>query len=163
MAEPTGTFTRYPALVEPLPALLKRQRRLAARIAAVADAVKDEKIVRGEIFALLELAGLKKSDVVTCAGYDVRFNEKAGSSSINGETLTAVLVKDGVARECVQAAITASTETGEPSRFATVTPSKGAKVSPPQPMHLAAVRAAAKPVRGFQTPAARLARRRREA
>ena len=39
MTTPTGTFTRYPALVKPLPVLLKRQRNLEAQIATVESSV----------------------------------------------------------------------------------------------------------------------------
>lgn len=132
----TGTFTRYPALVLTLPPLVRQQRRLAARIAAVADAVKEEKAVRAEIDGHLVTAGLAKSEVVTCAGYDVRHNEKAGSSAINEVKLTEKLVAAGVNRELVDDVIKESTETGQPSVYATVTPSKGAKVSAPEQLQM---------------------------
>jgi hypothetical protein len=123
-----GTFLNYPALVEPLPPLVRKQRRLAAAIALVAPAVVDEKAVRGQIDQLLVAAGLKKSEVVTCLGYDVRHNEKAGQSSINADKLTEKLVAAGMPERLVLEILAASTETGEPAKFATVTPSKGAKV-----------------------------------
>jgi len=126
-----GTFAQHPKLVEALPPLVRKQRRLAARIATVAQTVKDEKAIRGDIDLLLIAAGLKKSEVVTCAGYDVRHNEKAGATSINSDTLTEQLVAGGVDRAFVVQALKASTETGEPSKFATVTPTKGAKVHAP--------------------------------
>ncbi len=62
-----------------LPPLVKQQRRFAARIAAVADAVKDEKAIRAEIDGHLVTAGLQKSEMVTCAGYDVRHFERDGT------------------------------------------------------------------------------------
>jgi len=74
---------------------------------------------------------LQKSDVVTCAGYDVRHVEKAGSTSINSDTLTEQLVAGGVDRAFVLQVLIASTETGQPSMYCTVTPSKGAKVHAP--------------------------------
>ena len=133
----TGTFTRYPALVHALPPLIKQQRRLAARIASVADAVIDEKAVRADIDVLLIAAGLTKSEVVTCAGYDVRHHEKAGSTSINRDTLTELLVAAGVDRGFVEQVLVNSTDTGHPSVYATVTPSKGATVRPPEPLRMA--------------------------
>jgi len=132
----TGTFTRYPALVSTLPPLVKRQRRLAARIAAVAEAEKDEKALRGEIDALLVAAGLAKSEVVTCDGYDVRHNEKAGSSSLDETKLTEQLVAGGVDRAFIAQVIVDSTETGKPSLFATVNPTKGAKVQRPEQLQM---------------------------
>jgi hypothetical protein len=123
-----GPHTKFPALVDALPPLVKKQRRLAGKIAQVALAVIDEKNTRAEIDALLIKAGLRKSDVVTCAGYDVRHNEKAGQTSINPVVLTEQLKAAGVAPEVVAAVLLAATETGNPALFATVTPSKGAKV-----------------------------------
>jgi hypothetical protein len=125
---PLGTFANYPRLKVALPPLVKKQRRLAAQIATVAEAVKDEKAVRADIDGLLVAAGLQSRDVVTCAGYDIRHNEKAGQSSINGDVLTEQLVAAGVDRDLVASTITAATETGQPSAFCTVTPTKGAKV-----------------------------------
>jgi hypothetical protein len=124
----TGPFTAYASLVEPLPPLVRKQRRLEAKIAAVVQTVKDEKAVRAEIDQFLIAAGLKKGDVVTCLGYDVRHNENAGRDSINEDTLTELLVAGGVDRAFVVKSLAASTETGDPAKFATVTPSKGAKV-----------------------------------
>jgi hypothetical protein len=125
---PTGTFTNYPRLVVALPPLVRKQRKLAAQIAVVAQAVKDEKAVRADIDVLLVAAGLTKGDVVTCAGYDVRHQEKDGQSSINGDVLTEQLVAAGVDRDLVASTIASATDTGKPSAFCTVTPSKGAKV-----------------------------------
>lgn len=123
-----GTYLRYPSLVEALPPLVRKQRRLAAVLAAVLQHAKDEKALRGQIDVLLIAAGLQKSELVTCAGYDVKHNEKAGQSSINADILTEQLVAAGVDRDLVVKILVDSTETGEPSKFATVTPSKGAKV-----------------------------------
>ena len=126
----TGTFTNHPTLVEALPPLVRKQRKLIAQIVLVAQQVEDESAVRKEIDLLLVAAGLKKSDVVTCNGYDVRHNERDGQRSLNADTLTAELVAAGVDPLVVAAVIEAATETGKPSAFATVTPSKGAKVTP---------------------------------
>ena len=123
-----GAYTKFPALVDALPPLVRKQRTLAGRIQKVAKDVVDEKDLRGQIDQLLVAAGLKKSDVITCNGYDVRHNEKAGQTSINQDVLTESLVAAGVDRELVKDLIVVATDTGDPSKFATVTPSKGAKV-----------------------------------
>jgi len=124
----TGTFLEHPVLREALPPLVRKQRRLALTIAAVAPAVVDEKATRAEIDALLVAAGLKKSELVTCLGYDVRHNERDGQTSINAEKLIAQLVETGMAERLARELLAYCTETGEVAKFATVTPSKGAKV-----------------------------------
>jgi hypothetical protein len=128
----TGTFLQYPTLLETLPPLVRKQRRLEASIAKVSQAVKDEKAVRGEIDQLLLAAGLQKSDLVTCAGYDVQHHERAGASSLNAERVTAELVAAGVDPELVAQILLDSTETGSPALFCTVKPSKGTQVRAPQ-------------------------------
>ncbi len=128
----TGTFTQYPSLVEALPPLVRQQRRLEAKLAKVAQDEKDEKAVRGQIDQLLIAAGLQKSDVVTCAGYDVKHNERDGQSSLNRDKITEQLIAAGVAPELVAQVLMDSTETGAPSLFCTVRPSKGAQVRAPQ-------------------------------
>jgi hypothetical protein len=138
----TGTYRRYRALANRLPLLVTKQRRLAARIATVADDVRDEKDLRAKIDALLIRAGLAKGDFVTCAGYDVRHNERDGQQSINETTLTVLLMTEGIDAELIARVITAATDTAETAKFATVTPSKGATVRQP-------------PVRGRRTPPAR--------
>lgn len=125
---PHAAFTTYPALVEPLPPLVRKQRRLEAKLAAVAQTVIEEKAVRAEIDALLVSAGLQKGDVVTCLGYDVRHNENAPRSSINPETLVVQLAAYGLNSEIVAKIVQASTDTGSPAVYCTVKPSKGAKV-----------------------------------
>jgi len=126
MAE--GTFANHPTLVETLPPLVRKQRRLEAKVAAVAQDAKDEKACRAEIDVLLVAAGLQKSDVVTCAGYDARHSEKAGQESLNAETLTAQLLTAGLHADAIVTILKASTDVGQAAKFATVTPSKGAKV-----------------------------------
>ena len=123
-----GTFTNYPTLVEPLPPLVRKQRRLEKKIAAVAADVVTEKAVRADIDLLLLAAGLKKSERVTCNGYDVIHNERDGQSSIDSVKLTELLVAAGVDRDLVVQIVTDSTETGDPAKFATVKPSKGSQV-----------------------------------
>jgi len=128
MPAASGTYLGYPSLVDALPPLVRRQRRYAKQIATVAQAVKDEKLVRADIDALLVIAGLHKGDVVTVGGYDVRHHERDGSSAINPDILTSLLVAEGIEPALVAEAIQASIETGASSLFATVTPTKGASV-----------------------------------
>jgi len=124
----TGTFTNHPTLIKVLPPLVRKQRTLAGRIAVVAQDVKDEKAVRADIDALLVAAGLQKGELVTCAGYDVKHNERDGAEFINGAVLTEQLAAAGVDRDLIGQTITNATETGKASAFCTVTPSKGAQV-----------------------------------
>ena len=126
MAE--GTFLKYPALVEPLPVLIRKQRTAAGKIATVAQAIKDEEVLRKDIDALLVRAGLQKSDVVTCMGYDVRHHERDGQARINPETVTAYLIALQWEPDAIAALLKATTDIGKPALFATVTPTKGAKV-----------------------------------
>ena len=129
---PTGTYTQYPALVEALPPLVRKQRRLEGLIAKVSQAVTDEKTIRGQIDQLLVAAGFRKSDLVTCAGYDVQHHERDGRATLNGERVTAELVAAGVDPELVAQILMDSTETGSPAVFCTIKPSKGARVRAPE-------------------------------
>jgi hypothetical protein len=129
---PSGTYTQHPTLLATLPPLVRKQRRLEARVAKVAQDVKDEKAVREEIDRLLLAAGLKKSQLVTCAGYDVLHNERDGRESLNPDMVTAGFVALGVDPEAVKQVVKDATETGEPAKFATIKPSKGARVRAPQ-------------------------------
>lgn len=127
MAMDPGTYTQYPALA-PLPALVRRQRRLEGKIAPLAPLVEDEKAVRKEIDALLLTAGLGKGDSVTCHGYDVTHVERVGTSRLNQDVLILNLVAAGVDQQLVIEMLAASTETGDPSMWATVKPTKGSTV-----------------------------------
>jgi hypothetical protein len=127
-----GTYSQYPSLVDTLPSLVRQQRRLEAKLAAVAQVEKDEKALRAQIDQLLVAAGLQKSEVVTCAGYDIKHNERDGPSSLNPVKITEQLIAAGVAPELVAQVLMDSTDTGAPSSFATVRPSKGAQVRAPQ-------------------------------
>lgn len=129
---PPGTYTEHPTLLETLPPLVRKQRRLEARIVTVAQAVKDEKEVRAEIDQLLVAAGLQKSELVTCAGYDVLHNERDGRESLNPDKVTAALLAAGVDPELVAQVIMDATETGEVAKFCTIKPSKGARVRSPR-------------------------------
>ncbi len=123
----TDTYTQYPALAE-LPPLVRRQRTLEAQIVELAPLVEDEKSVRTQIDRLLIAAGIVAGDSVTCNGYDVMHHLRAGSHRLNQAVLVAQLVARGVDRGLVDDAIAGSTETGDSSTWATVKPSKGAKV-----------------------------------
>lgn len=115
----TGTYTTYPALAD-LPALVRLQRRLEAKIAPLEPLMALEKDVRDQINALLLKAGFAKGEGVTCAGYDVVHHERAGRTTLNADTLRA----NGVPEIDIRFA----TEVGKASSFATVRPMKGAKV-----------------------------------
>lgn len=123
-----GTFRQYPALVTTLPPLVRKQRRLEAKIAPLTPLVEDEKACRAEIDALLVTAGIQKGEGVTCAGYDVTHIERKGTSRLNQDTLILALVAAGLAKDTVIDILAASTETGDPSTWATVKPCKGSKV-----------------------------------
>jgi hypothetical protein len=120
-------YTRYPALAE-LPALVRKQRRLEAKIAPITPLIEEEKAVRKDIDARLVTAGFASNEGVACLGYDVVHHERKGQRAINEDTLIEQLVALGVERKKAQKAIADSTETGDPSTWATVKPSKGAKV-----------------------------------
>ncbi len=111
-----GTWNAYPALAD-LPALVRKQRTLEGKLVPLKALEEDEKAVRAQIDALLVAAGV---DLVTCAGYDVTHHHRDGRRWINGDLLAAA----GVADET----ITLATVTGDPWSYATVKPSKGAKV-----------------------------------
>jgi len=122
-----GTYLDYPAL-GPLAPLVQRQRQLEAQIVPLAALTVDEKAIRAQIDALLIAAGVEK---VTCNGYDVAHVERAGSQRLNQDVLTEQLIGAGFERARVVSLLADCTETGEPSSWATVKPSKGAKVRRP--------------------------------
>lgn len=126
----TGTYTTIPGLSE-LPPLVKRQRSLEAKLVVLAPLVDDEKSVRQQIDRLLVAAGIVPGDAITCNGYDVLHNVRAGSSRLNPIIVRAQLIAKGVEPAVVEDVIASSTETGEPSTWATVKPSKGSKVRRP--------------------------------
>lgn len=124
----TGTFLEYPSLVHALPPLVRKQRRLEQKIAPLPPWVEEEKALRAEIDALLRIAGLKQKDSVTCNGYDVTRRGQKGRSTINGVKLLEQLVAAKLDRAVAATIILDSTDTGDPSSWAEVKPSKGAKV-----------------------------------
>lgn len=114
-----NTFALRPELKK-LPALVRRQRRLERRLARLEKVQLEEKATRDHIDALLVAAGVEKGQGVTCLGYDVVHNERAGQARLNADKLRGA----GVAEFDIQFA----TERGKPSSFATVRPMKGAEV-----------------------------------
>jgi hypothetical protein len=123
-----GTFLDYPSLVTPLPPLVRKQRRLEGKIAPLSLLVDEEKACRAEIDLLLVAAGIEKGKGVTCAGYDVTHVARAGTRRLNQDALVPLLVKAGLAQARVFEILAESTEIGDPFTWATVKPSKGAKV-----------------------------------
>lgn len=123
----TGTYTQHPSLKD-LPPLVRRQRTLEAKIVVLAPLVEDEKTTRQQIDQLLVEARIVPGNSVTCNGYDVMHHLRAGSNRLNQAVLIAQLVAGGVDRGFVDQAIAASTETGDPSTWASVKPSRGTRV-----------------------------------
>lgn len=131
MADLKGEYTTFRLLAEPLPPLVRKQRRLEAHLVDEKGQsyVELEKECRKEIDALLLAAGLAKGEGVVCRGYDVVHRERAGQASINQDKLVEQLVlKFGCNREKVLALLIECTERGDPAKYAEVKPSKGAKV-----------------------------------
>lgn len=114
-----NTYANRP-LLKRLPTLVRKQRRLERQATRWERAAAAEKLVRDQIDALLLEAGLAKGQGVTCLGYDVVHNERAGRSKVNPDKLRGA----GVAELDIQFA----TETGQASSFATVRPMKGAQL-----------------------------------
>jgi len=116
------------SVLDGLPPLVRRQRQLEAKILPLAPLVDDEKAVRQQIDALLVAAGIASNDGVTCLGYDVVHHARLGSARINADRLVEQLVAAKVDRALVLQVLADSTDTSEPSTWATVKPSKGSKV-----------------------------------
>jgi hypothetical protein len=123
-----GTFTAYPAL-KTLPPLVRKQRRLEARLGDDHGPFeKQESAVRKDIDALLVAAGLGQGDFVTCNGYDVTRRGQKGRTSINALMLLETLIIAGLTREEAYGLILEATDTGDPSTWSEVKPSKGSQV-----------------------------------
>jgi hypothetical protein len=104
-----------------LPVLVRRQRRLERLVAKLEKHQAEEKATRDAIDELLRKQGLTHGEGVTCLGYDVVHNERAGRESID-ETR---LLLAGVA----PIDIAFAKVRGKQALFATVRPMKGAKVA----------------------------------
>jgi hypothetical protein len=126
----TGTFTQHKVLRDTLPSLLVKQRTYAARLATVAGVEALDKAIRKQMDDLLVLAGLKKTELVTCGLYDVRHNERAGQRWLNPDLVTEKLAAAGVDRDLIADVLTDSMEDGDPSLFCDVKVTKGAVVRP---------------------------------
>ncbi len=123
-----GTYAVFPALAG-LPPLVRQQRQLEAQIVPLAALVIDEKAIRADIDHLLVTAGIS---TCTCNGYDVNHVERAGSTRPNWERATVDLIARFSVDPAEAAKLIASwQDTGEPSAWCTVKPSKGAKVRRP--------------------------------
>jgi len=107
-------------LIAALTPLVRRQRRLEKQIAPLEDLQAKEEACRKAIDALLLEAGFASGDSVRVGGYDVKHNERRGRTSVNADKLRG----SGVPELDIQLA----TETGQPAKFATVKPAKGATV-----------------------------------
>ena len=124
-------FDAFSVLTDALPPLVRKQRKLEALVVPLAQLSEEEKQVRKEIDALLVKAGIEKGDGVTCLGYDVLHLERKGAERLNQDLLVERLILAGLEPARVRLILAACTEVGEPSAWATVKPSKGAKVKAP--------------------------------
>lgn len=127
MAEVLTDYARFPRL-EVLPALVRKQRRLAKKLAPLEHLVNDEKAVRHDIDVLLLAEGFTRGEGVTCHGYDVVHRDRKGATSLNATRLTDTLVDAGLELAVVLKALIDSTDEGDPPQWAEVKPSKGASV-----------------------------------
>jgi hypothetical protein len=109
-----GAFTAFPKLAD-LPRLVRKQRRLEAKIAPLEPLVDQEKVVRKTIDALLVDAGVGKSEGVECLGYEVCHNERAGASFINPDKLVLLLTGAGFTEADAAAAIAWLQDPGTPA------------------------------------------------
>lgn len=121
-------YTTYQRLADDLPPLVRKQRRLEGRIVLLVPLAEEEKALRKSIDDLLVDAGILKGEGVTCLGYDVLHVERTGTARLNQDALVIRLVDAGLHEHLVRAILDESTEIGDPSRWATVKPSKGSKV-----------------------------------
>jgi len=108
------------ALLSRLAPLVRLQRRLEKQLVPLEALQAKEEACRKHIDALLVEADFASGDTVTVLGYDVRHNERRGRTTLNADKLRGA----GVAEIDLQFA----TEVGQPSKFATVKPAKGATV-----------------------------------
>lgn len=120
-------YEAYSALADLWP-LVKKQRTLEAKILPLTPLVEQEKAVRQQIDLLLVAATIASGDGVTCNGYDVGHHERKGNASYNTDKLVVLLTAAGLDQGAVLRILVESTERGDPSMWATVKPSKGAKV-----------------------------------
>lgn len=100
--------------------LVRKQRRLEKQIAPLEELQAKEEACRKDIDAILLEAGFASGERVKVLGYDVTHNERRGRTSLNVDKLRGA----GVAEIDIQFA----TEIGQPAKFATVKPAKGATV-----------------------------------
>ena len=121
-------YTEYDTLDAALPPLVRKQRRLEGRIVLLVPLSEEEKALRKGIDDLLVDAGILNGDGVTCLGYDVKHQERKGTARLNQDALIVRLIDAGLNEHLVRAILDESTEIGDPSSWATVKPSKGAKV-----------------------------------
>jgi hypothetical protein len=122
------TYARYPALSTALPPLVRKQRRLATRLAPLEVLAEQDKAVRKDIDTLLVRVGFAVGTGVVCLGYDVTHRGRKGQTSVDHALLLAEFLALGISAAAAELAIAAATVTGEPSVWAEVKPCKGAKV-----------------------------------
>lgn len=149
-----NTYQRHPELADTLPKQVRKQRRIAAKLAPLDGLVADDKRVRAEIDRLLASAGYtKRGEGVTCLGYDVVHRERDGNVTYDVVVMGTILVEQLVAlgmprgdqgtqgeldyvpgaETFVVEAIAAGRSQGDTAKWAEVKPMKGAKVRTTKP------------------------------
>jgi hypothetical protein len=89
-----NTYRLHDGLVDTLPTLVRRQRRLAGQLAPLEALVDKDKACRQAIDKLLGAAGYtERGTGVTCLGYDVVHRGRDGHVSYDVKLLKAVLVE----------------------------------------------------------------------
>jgi hypothetical protein len=96
-ADLSNTYRRQARLVDTLPPLVRKQRRIAAKLAPLEGLIVDEKAVRKRIDELLTACGYGKGEGVTCLGYDVVHREREGNTAYDVVLLGTLLVEQLVA------------------------------------------------------------------
>lgn len=108
--------------------LVRRERRLEAKVAPLADLAELAKATRKRIDQLLVAAGFKPKESTTCAGYQLTHTRRAGQTSFNDEKARAKFVEAGVDAELVDDILAACFETGDDVLFVAIKPMRGALV-----------------------------------
>jgi hypothetical protein len=108
--------------------LVRRERRLEARVAPLADLAELAKATRKRIDQLLVAAGFQPKESTTCAGYQLTHTKRAGQTSFNDEKARAKFVAAGVEPELVDEILAACFETGDDALFVLIRPMRGALV-----------------------------------
>lgn len=132
MAALKGEYSKFSKL-EPLPPLVRKQRKLAAQLGDEHGSFVDQdKTVRTDIDELLVASGLAKGEGVLCLGYEVVHRERLGNLALKEDVFVERMFQEhGVDREKVRALLLACSGRGATAKWAEVDPPKAAKVRKP--------------------------------